>query len=151
MHENVWRKQVKVDNKYEYIDIYPMESEYQHYMLEMYSRECDGVILMYDIISQSNFDEAVKMKMKCIPNDFEKEIIPMVFVGNKLDLADKREVSYEQGEKFAVKWNCPFLEISTKRNINLEELFESIVREIRKKPKVENVEKHGYSCQCKIM
>ncbi len=39
--------------------------------------------------------------------------IPIVIVGNKVDLADKRQISTEQGAKIAASLKCPFIETST--------------------------------------
>lgn len=39
--------------------------------------------------------------------------IPVLIVGNKVDLADKRQVTTAQGEKLAASLRCPFLETST--------------------------------------
>ena len=49
--------------------------------------------------------------------------------GNKLDLEDKREVSYEEGLQFAEKYNFMFFETSAKINENVSCVFEDAVKE----------------------
>lgn len=56
---------------------------------------------------------------------------PMVLVGNKCDLTN-REVSREDGEKFATDNNCTFFETSAKDNINIEEAFTSLIQDADK-------------------
>ena len=44
-------------------------------------------------------------------------------VGNKIDLDDKREVTYEEGENFAKEHEYIFSEISAKTGDGFQELF----------------------------
>lgn len=56
-----------------------------------------------------------------------------MLVGNKLDLADdERQVTTEQGNDLAKKFNCGFIEASAKTNTNVKELFFELVRMINK-------------------
>lgn len=45
--------------------------------------------------------------------------IPMVLVGNKCDLENKREVQTQQGKDLAKDWNIPFIESSAKKDIRI--------------------------------
>lgn len=47
-----------------------------------------------------------------------------MLVGNKLDMAENREISTLQGQELANKYNIPFMECSAKKAINIEETFE---------------------------
>uniref|UniRef100_A0A6B2LVY0 Uncharacterized protein n=1 Tax=Arcella intermedia TaxID=1963864 RepID=A0A6B2LVY0_9EUKA len=44
----------------------------------------------------------------------------------------QREVARAEGEKLAKKWNIPFFEGSAFTRTNVDEVFFSVVREIRK-------------------
>ena len=55
----------------------------------------------------------------------------MILVGNKCDLADKRKVSTQEGEKLAQELNAAFKEGSAKTRINVEETFFDLVRKLR--------------------
>jgi hypothetical protein len=44
---------------------------------------------------------------------------------------DCLQVSKEEGEFIAYKWGCPFFEISSTSNIQVTEVFFSIIRKIR--------------------
>ena len=48
------------------------------------------------------------------------------------DMADKREVSYGEGELLARTLNCPFFETTAKLRIHIDECFHDLVREIKK-------------------
>ena len=51
-----------------------------------------------------------------------------IIVGNKKDLKDKRQISFEEGLKFTKKHDIPFFETSAKNNINIDNLFDFIAR-----------------------
>ena len=79
-----------------------------------------GIILMYDISDQKSFDNLEKW-MKVV-----KQLasgIPLLLIGNKIDLVDERKVSKEKGESFAEQENIIFFESSGKSGENVEESF----------------------------
>ena len=57
----------------------------------------------------------------------------MVLIGNKVDLEDNRQVSYEEGSVFAEKNGMLFFETSAKTGKNIEEIFLKSSMEIAKK------------------
>ena len=57
----------------------------------------------------------------------------MVLVGNKCDLEDKRQVSYEEGKELADKNDFLFFESSAKDGTNVDEIFTNSAKEIAKK------------------
>ena len=62
--------------------------------------------------------------------------VTVILIGNKKDLEDKRQVSYEEGEKLAKENNLLFLETSAKSAENVQEAFmqtaEKILEQITK-------------------
>ena len=58
------------------------------------------------------------------------ERVPMILVGNKVDLEGEREVSYGEGTALAEEWSCPFMETSAKNKASVDELFAEIVRQM---------------------
>lgn len=56
--------------------------------------------------------------------------VPVVLVGNKVDLEDEREVSPSEGQALAEDWGCPFMETSAKSKTMVDELFAEIVRQM---------------------
>ena len=87
--------------------------------------KADGVIVMYDITNISTFQK-IQSWIESITERKGKNF-PIVLVGNKCDLADKREVSKEEGEKEAKNNDFPFFETSCKENINIEKAVKAIV------------------------
>lgn len=67
-------------------------------------------------------DQIVRVKR------FEK--VPLILVGNKVDLESEREVSRSDGRALAQEWGCPFIETSAKSKTMVDELFAEIVRQM---------------------
>ena len=61
------------------------------------------------------------------------ENIPIIIVGNKIDLRSNRCVDYTTLESYANKNNYMFIECSVKNNVNLEEIFYKMIDNIEDK------------------
>lgn len=55
-----------------------------------------------------------------------------ILIGNKCDWEEKRAVSTEQGQRLADELGIPFLEVSAKNNINIENAFFNLASHIKK-------------------
>ena len=94
-------------------------------------RSGQGFLLVYSITSRGSFEEIASFHDAiCRVKDADK--VPMVIVGNKLDLEAERVVSQEQGKDLASTFHCPWMETSAKARIRCDDAFFELVREIRK-------------------
>lgn len=89
-------------------------------------RKADGVILVYDITSQESFRKIDFWIQELHNKNRDSKVL--MLVGNKTDLDNEREVSFQQGEKKANEIGCPFMETSAKTNHNIKECFEKASR-----------------------
>jgi GTPase SAR1 family protein len=64
-----------------------------------------------------------------------------LFIGNKIDLEEQREVTFNEGNELAKKYNVAFIETSAKESLNVNEAFVKIVSNIYKKDKDKGKEK----------
>ena len=76
---------------------------------------------MYDVSRRETFDDRIEHWY----NDLKSSLpdIPIVIVGNKVDLTDDRQVTTTEGEKMAKKLGCSFLETSAKSGENVRDAF----------------------------
>ena len=58
------------------------------------------------------------------------ENVIFYLIGNKNDLENERKISFEKGKQLANSFGISFMEISTKNNKNVTELFTSISLDI---------------------
>ena len=97
----------------------------------------EGIILMYDITVQQSFDNLDKW-LNTI-NQLASGI-PLILIGNKIDLENKRKISKEKGEEFANNNDIDFFESSGKSGVNVEESFIFLGEQIMKLNKNKNNE-----------
>jgi Ras-related protein Ral-A len=57
--------------------------------------------------------------------------IPAILVGNKIDLADKRQVTPEDAEQKARSWSIRYIETSAKTKQNVDKVFCELMRIVR--------------------
>jgi small GTP-binding protein len=95
-------------------------------------KNVEGLILTYSIASKESFNNlSVWLEQLNNADDLSKK--PVIIVGNKLDLEESREVSHEEGEKFAKEHNYNFYETSAKTGKNVKEAFFDIFEQLYKK------------------
>jgi small GTP-binding protein len=86
-------------------------------------RKVDGVLLLYSVNSFSSFLKAIELNDK-LDVAHETDPIPKVFVGTKLDLAKThREVQVDAVNDTATRCRCPWVEVSAKENVAVEDPF----------------------------
>ena len=103
-------------------------------IINSYYRDAIGAMVFYDITDIKTFIDTEKwIKELQSANDMHKIII----IGNKKDMNDKRQVTYDEGKNLAEKYDALFWEVSVKNNQDLEEsiydLTLAIVNDIKNK------------------
>jgi len=93
-----------------------------------YYKGAVGALLVYDISRKETFTHAVKW-LEEVRNNSSKQIV-VILIGNKKDLENKRQVSFEEGESFAKENGLMFLEVSAKTAHNIEEAFSLSAKQI---------------------
>jgi GTPase KRas protein len=91
----------------------------------------DGFLVVYSIASRNSFQEAASLRETILRIREEQEKVPIVLIGNKCDLTEEREVSYDEAQAQAEQWACPFFETSALRNINTKACFHELIREMQ--------------------
>lgn len=90
--------------------------------------DAQGAILVYDVSKQVTFQKLESWLNELEIYGTKPNMIKMV-VGNKLDQTH-REVSRDEGIRFAKKHRTLFLETSAKTSEGVKETFEEVVRKI---------------------
>ncbi|XP_021454475.1 ras and EF-hand domain-containing protein [Oncorhynchus mykiss] len=103
-----------------------------------YFRKAHGVLLLYDVTSESSFLN-VREWMDQIQESTDEQL-PMCVIGNKVDLREDRPegscVSTVDGERLARTYNALFCETSAKEGTNIVEAVLHLAREVKKNVKL---------------
>ncbi|KAJ6254494.1 small rab-related gtpase [Anaeramoeba flamelloides] len=86
-----------------------------------YYRGAHSIILIFDITNKESF-EKVKTKLSDLKNQISEDT-PVLLVGNKIDLENKREISTEEALEYADKNGLPYMEVSAKEGTNIDLMF----------------------------
>ena len=100
-------------------------------IIRAYYKDSVCALVVYDISSRDSFNNVMSWIEDC-KNQSPKTIF-IVLVGNKSDLEDKRQVTYEEGKELADKNELLFFESSAKEGTNVEDIFVNSAKEIAKK------------------
>jgi len=86
-----------------------------------YYRGAIGGLIVYDVTSRESFD-SINRWLGEIENHANEKIV-LSIVGNKADLTEQRQVSFQEGMDLAKKHNLRFFETSAKTGMNVENTF----------------------------
>jgi len=96
-----------------------------------YYRGAAGALLVYDITRRETFLHLARWLEETKQNAHPG--LSILLVGNKSDLEHRRQVSREEGERFAKENGLLFLETSAKTSNNVEAAFVQTAKEIYQK------------------
>ncbi|TMS39215.1 hypothetical protein L596_005777 [Steinernema carpocapsae] len=100
-------------------------------MRDLYVKNGQGFVLVYSVNDSSSFHDLRNLRDMIFKVKGTKQV-PMIVVGNKNDLVQHRVVSREAGMDLAHSYGAFFIEASAKNNINVNEVFCNIVRQINR-------------------
>lgn len=99
---------------------------------KQYYKGADGILLVYDITDRNSF-EKVRDWMKQIQENTQKDKVGIVLLGNKSDLEDSRQVSFQEGQSLAKEYQILFFETSAFKDENINESFQGLTNLILSK------------------
>ena len=127
--EDSYTKQETVGQRSVYVEILDTAGTDQFKMMrEIYLKNSEGFIVVYSISSGASFNSTDEI-LKSI-EEVKGADQPIILVGNKADLEDKREVLKENGKQKADSYHAKFMEVSAKTNTGIDELFKTIINDV---------------------
>lgn len=104
-------------------------------------------LLLFDLTRLETLDY-LEPEIKLILHDKDVEECPMVLVGTKCDLIEEKDINHQEIERFLNKYKFPFIKVSSKESINVNEAFVVAIEETKhKKEKKEDRESRNSKCQ----
>jgi len=118
-------KRILINKEEIILEIYNLIKQESYWSFnKQYISRAQIALILYSITDRETFNDLQKWV------DFVKENndeIIIGIVGNKIDLYDEREVSEEEGEKFAKDNKCLFFESTATEYENIENVFQKLI------------------------
>lgn len=139
-----YRKKVVLDGEEVQIDILDTAGQEDYAAIrDNYFRSGEGFLCVFSITEQESFTATVEFREQILRVKAEEDKIPLLLVGNKSDLEDRRQVSVEEARSKADEWGVQYVETSAKTRANVDKVFFDLMREVRAKKMSENKDKNG--------
>uniref|UniRef100_F1LQ62 small monomeric GTPase n=1 Tax=Rattus norvegicus TaxID=10116 RepID=F1LQ62_RAT len=139
-----YRKKVVLDGEEVQIDILDTAGQEDYAAIrDNYFRSGEGFLLVFSITEHESFTATAEFREQILRVKAEEDKIPLLVVGNKSDLEERRQVPVEEARGKAEEWGVQYVETSAKTRANVDKVFFDLMREIRAKKMSENKDKNG--------
>ncbi|KAM9828838.1 ras-related protein O-RAL-like [Syngnathus acus] len=140
-----YRKKVVLDGEDVQIDILDTAGQEDYAAIrDNYFRSGEGFLLVFSITEYESFVSTAELREQILRVK-EEESIPMLLVGNKSDLEERRKVTVEEVMEKVNEWRVQYVETSAKTRANVDKVFFDLMREVRMKKMAEGMDKNGPS------
>ena len=96
-----------------------------------YYKNCVCAMVVYDITKRQTFDN-IQTWLDDVRNESPKNAL-IILIGNKIDLYQERQISYDEGNDFAKKNEIMFAETSAKTGEGVDDIFRKSAKEIEQR------------------
>ncbi|CEL54497.1 Ras-related protein RABA4b OS=Arabidopsis thaliana GN=RABA4B PE=2 SV=1 [Rhizoctonia solani AG-1 IB] len=93
-------------------------------------RDVSGVLLVYNLTKKETFEDCERWRGILQKNVHNFEKMPVILVGNQVDLEEQREVTAEEAQRYADRKKFNFMEVSAKEGTNVEQTFKTLMATI---------------------
>ena len=121
-----------IDNKTIQIKLWDTAGQERFKALtQNYFRNAEGVLLTFDVTNTDSFNN-LKDWIGSIKTNMESKniFLPLIIVGNKIDMEDAREINKEDAEKFVSDNNYKYFETSAKTGEGVDDAIRDLVNQV---------------------
>ena len=97
-------------------------------LIPSYIKDSAVAIIVFDVTSRESFESVEKWIEDA--RALREDDVLLILAGNKTDMHDRRQVSYEEGQKYAHKMNLLYFETSAKTGQNIKILFNELAKKL---------------------
>ena len=122
-------KTLNIDNKNVKLQIWDTAGQERfRTIISSYYRGAHGILLIFDLTQSESFDSLKNWLIEIEKNSSKN--VKKILIGNKCDLNDLRKIPINKGKEFADTYNMKFIETSAKNNVNINECFNILGKEL---------------------
>jgi len=122
-------KSIKINNKIIKLQIWDTAGQERFKsILSSYYKGANGILLLYDITNINSFKSLSNWLIDIEKNSSKN--VKKILIGNKCDLNELRKIPINKGKEFADTYNMKFIETSAKNNVNINECFNILGKEL---------------------
>jgi small GTP-binding protein len=135
--EDAYQQRTVIDSEPCLLDILDTAGQVEFTaMREQYMRCGEGFIVCFSITDRHSFLECEEYR-NLIIKVRAQDNVPIILVANKVDLDQglgyhQRQVSQEEGQALANKFGCPYIETSAAHRRHVDDVFHTLVGEIKR-------------------
>ena len=119
--------EIEIDGKTVLLQLWDTAGQERFHSLgNAFYRGCDGCIFVYDITNEESFLNIDQWRDIFVEQGSIQLGFPMLLIGNKCDLVNKRRISLEQGVNYANANTMAFYETSALSGLNVKEAIDSL-------------------------
>ena len=131
--EESYQTTVDIDGKAHGVEILDTAGQEAYAPLrETFMHTGDGFMLVYSITDDQTLEELRDIRDQILRVHRDRKV-PMIVVGNKVDLEGDRAVSREEGSQLANEFGADFMEVTAKEDYKVKESFLELLRAILSK------------------
>jgi Ras-related protein Rab-1A len=97
-------------------------------IVSAYYKGAKVIMFVFDVTDEKSLQDVNGWEDEAEQHTNDEPI--KILIANKIDLADKRKVTREQGMKFAEEHQMEYYEASAKRGTNIEGMFDEVARKL---------------------
>lgn len=127
--EDRYKKILMLDDEIYNLDIIDTAGQEEYTSMRyQYITYGNYFVLVYSVDSNRTFENIDTYIQQILEVKDGKKDTSIILVGNKIDLNERREVSTEDGQLKAEKYNIPFIESSAKTGENIDNIFIKLLK-----------------------
>ncbi len=132
---NLLKKNIVLENEFEgksaSIQIWDLGGQQAYRKLrKLYLEGSQGALIVFDVTDKQSFDDLEEWIQSLV--EIRGNDVPMIIIGNKIDLVESRVVAEEVARKYAAKYNAEILFTSAATGEKVEDSFKELIMSIIK-------------------
>ena len=132
---NLLKKNIVLENEYEgksaSIQIWDLGGQQAYRKLrKLYLEGSQGALIVFDVTDKQSFDDLEEWIQSLI--EIRGNDVPMIIIGNKIDLVESRIVAEDVARKYATRYNAEIIFTSAATGEQVEDAFKELIMSIIK-------------------